>query len=111
MKIEFTIVEPGAARTSFASRITSAPPMAAYDDTPSGTMRRMVAAGGFAAPVDPAKIARGMINSVDRSPEPRRLALGSDAYAHVRAALVDRLAALDAQSHSSVSRTGRPMRR
>ena len=101
--IEFTIVEPGAARTSFASGIDSAPPMAAYDDTPSGAMRRIVAAGEFVAVGDPAKMARAMIDSVDRSPAPKRLTLGSDAYAHVRAALVDRLAALDAQKDIALS--------
>ena len=101
--IEFTIVEPGAVKTDFASNIVSAPPMAAYEDTPSGAMRRMVAAGEFVAPGDPAKIAKAMIDSVDRRPAPRRLALGSDAYAHVRAALIDRLAALEAQQGIALS--------
>ena len=63
----------------------------------------MVAAGEFVAPGDPAKIARAIIDSVDRSPAPRRLTFGSDAYAHVRAALVDRLAALDAQKDIALS--------
>jgi hypothetical protein len=48
-------------------------------------------------------MARAMIDSVDRSPAPRRLALGSDAYAHIRAALLDRLAALDAQKDVALS--------
>lgn len=103
LKIEFTIVEPGAARTGFASGVVSAPPLAAYDGTPSGEMRRMIAAGAFPAPGDPVKMAQAMIDSVDRGPAPRRLTLGSDAYAHVRAALVDRLAALDARKDIALS--------
>jgi hypothetical protein len=42
-------------------------------------------------------MARAMIDSVDCSPAPKRLTLGSTAYTSIRAALVDRLAALDAQ--------------
>lgn len=48
-------------------------------------------------------MARAMIDSVDRSPAPRRLALGSDAYGHIRTALEDRLAALDAQKDIALS--------
>jgi hypothetical protein len=66
-------------------------------------MRRMLAANEFVAPGDPAKIARAMIASLDRSPAPRRLTLGRDAYAQVRAVLVERLAALDAQKDIALS--------
>ena len=46
---------------------------------------------------DPVKVAQAMIDSVDRHHAPLRLTPSSDAYTHVRAALVGRLAALDAQ--------------
>lgn len=95
--IEFTIVEPGPTRTKFGGGLVSAPPMAAYEDTPAGVVRRAIASGALEMVGDPVKMARVMVDSADLSPAPRRLTLGSGAYAHVRAALVERLAALDAQ--------------
>jgi hypothetical protein len=44
-----------------------------------------------------------MIASVDCSPAPRRLTLGSSAYTSIRAALMDRLTALDAQKESALA--------
>ena len=95
--IEFTLVEPGSAPTNFGSGRVSAPAMAVYDNTPAGEIRRALAAGAFPSPGDPAKMAQAMIDSVEQSPAPKRLTLGSDAYTMVRAALVERLSALDAQ--------------
>ncbi len=46
---------------------------------------------------DPAKVAQAIIDSVDVSPAPRRLTLGSNAYEVLAAAWRDRLAALEAQ--------------
>jgi hypothetical protein len=48
-------------------------------------------------PGDPRKVASAIIASADQSPAPRRLTLGSDAYALVHAALTERLTALEAQ--------------
>jgi NAD(P)-dependent dehydrogenase (short-subunit alcohol dehydrogenase family) len=101
--VEFTLVEPGAAPTNFGSGRVSAPPMAAYDQTPAGDVRRAFEAGAFPSPGDPDKMAQAMIDSVDVSPAPKRLTLGSDAYTMVRAALVGRLAALDAQKDVAYS--------
>ena len=86
--IELTIVEPGATRTGFGAGLVSPPPMAVYESTPAGEVRRAMAAGAFPVKGDAVKMARAMIASVDRSPAPRRLTLGSGAYASVRAALV-----------------------
>ncbi|MGK3960876.1 hypothetical protein WMF38_48475 [Sorangium sp. So ce118] len=77
--------------------------MAVHDDTPAGEIRRAVAAGTFEAKGDPEKMAQAMIDSADRGPAPRRLALGSGTYASIRAALTDRLAALAAQKHIALS--------
>lgn len=44
-----------------------------------------------------------MIESVDVTPAPRRLLLGSDAYARVHQALTERLAALEAQKDVAYS--------
>ncbi len=101
--IEFTIVEPGPAKTSFGGGLVSPPPMAVYDNTPAGEVRRALSAGAFPVPGDPIKMVQAMIDSVDRSPAPGRLTLGSDAYAKVRAALTARIAALDSQKDIALS--------
>ena len=44
-----------------------------------------------------------MLASVETFPAPKRLTLGSGAYASIRAALVKRLAALDAQKEVALS--------
>lgn len=101
--VEFTIVQPGAARTGFGVRLAVAEPMAAYADTPAGVVRRMSAEGAFPTPGDPGKMVQAMIDSVDINPAPKRLTLGGDAYAMVRAALVERLEILDAQKALALS--------
>ncbi len=101
--IEFTIVEPGPARTSFRQGLVSPPPMQVYDETPAGAVRRAVAAGTFALRGDPEKMVDAMIASVDRTPAPRRLLLGRESFQRIRAALVDRIAALDAQKEVALS--------
>jgi len=102
--IEFTLVEPGMARTNFgAASMVAAEPMAVYDATPVGDFRRAAAAGQIPNNGDPRKMAQAMIDSVYASPAPRRLTLGSDAYAAIKAALTDRLAALEAQRAIAMS--------
>jgi NAD(P)-dependent dehydrogenase (short-subunit alcohol dehydrogenase family) len=101
--IEFTIVEPGAAKTNFGVSLVSAPAMTVYESTPAGEFRRSIAAAAFRVPGDPIKMVQAMIDSVDRKPAPARLALGSDTYALVREALVQRIAALDAQREIALS--------
>ena len=101
--VEFTIVEPGPARTGFRSALVSPPPMAVYDDTPAGALRRAVATGSFVLPGDPGKMAAAIIASVDTIPAPRRLLLGRDAYARVQAALQSRLQDLEAQKEIAFS--------
>ncbi len=95
--IAFTLVEPGPTGTNFGNGLVSPPPLAAYKDTPAGEMRRALASGTFQLTGDAIKMVEIMIGSVTRSPAPRRLTLGSGAYASVRAALTERLAALEAQ--------------
>ena len=101
--IEFTIIEPGPAKTSFAGGLVSPPPMTVYDNTPAGEIRRAMAAGTFSAKDDPIKMAQAMIDSADGSPAPKRLTLGSDAYTRVRAELCERIATLDAQKEIAFS--------
>jgi len=101
--IEFTIVEPGAAKTGFGAGLVMAEPMAVYADTPAGHVRRLSETSAFPAPGDVGKMAQAMIDSIDVTPAPRRLTLGGDAYALMRTVLVDRLAALEAQRDLALS--------
>lgn len=95
--IEFTLVEPGPARTNFGGGLVHATPLPAYEATPAGDIRRGVSDGSFAITGDPAKMVDAMLHSAEQNPAPRRLTLGCGAYTQIRAALVARLAELDAQ--------------
>jgi NAD(P)-dependent dehydrogenase (short-subunit alcohol dehydrogenase family) len=95
--ITFTLVEPGPARTSFGASLVTPPAMAVYEGTPAGDVRRAIASGAFALTGDPVKMAQAIIDSAASNPAPPRLLLGRDAHQRVRAALVQRLADLDAQ--------------
>lgn len=52
---------------------------------------------------DPDKMAQQIIRRVDQGDGPLRMALGSDAYEQIRTALLERLAALDAQKELAYS--------
>lgn len=96
--IEVTLVEPGASWTNFASSSADAGQILdVYDQTPAGDFRRLVASAGMSMfPGDPRKVASAIIASADQTPAPKRLTLGSDAYALIRTALRERLADLEA---------------
>ena len=107
--IGVTIVEPGGARTNFryggsvlASRI------AEYDGTPAAAIRRILTERTAQGIGDAALMAAEMIASVDRSPAPRRLVLGSDAYTAMESALAARLADVRSQRESA-ARTDAPL--
>ena len=97
--IEVTLVEPGASRTNFASSSAdTGQVLDVYEKTPAGDFRREVAAAGLSLfSGDPRKVASAIIESAERAPAPKRLTLGSDAYALVHAALMERLATLESQ--------------
>ncbi|WP_421865341.1 SDR family oxidoreductase [Parvibaculum sp.] len=101
--IEFTIVEPGATKTKFGEGLVMSKPMAAYDETPVGAMRRGSGGSPFGVQGDAEKSVDAMIASVDTSPAPRRLVLGSSAHTRIREALEKRLAELDAQKDIAFS--------
>ncbi|MER6540380.1 SDR family oxidoreductase [Streptomyces sp900105755] len=95
--IGVTIVEPGGARTEFRySSLQMATPLAEYDDTPAAMTR---AAQDRSRPSlgDPAAMATRIIDSVEQTPAPLRLVLGSDSYRFLQAALSERLAQVEAQ--------------
>lgn len=104
--IEVTLVEPGVARTRFGRSLDVAPALDAYADTPVGQARPYIEAPeGITAngPGDPDEIADAVIASVEVSPAPRRLTLGSDAYQSVHAALTGRIEELEAASELGYS--------
>jgi NAD(P)-dependent dehydrogenase (short-subunit alcohol dehydrogenase family) len=99
--IDFLIVEPGPSKTDFGKGLVSPEPMAVYDDTPVGEIRRGIASGAFEIRGNPDKMARAMIDTVDLDTPPRRLVLGGDAYAHIEAGLGARLDELRRQRDSA----------
>lgn len=103
LNIGVTIVEPGAHKTEFGTGMVMAPVMEAYDQTPAGYVRRLVAGGGFPLTGDINKTVQAMIDVVEINPAPLRLAMGKDAYTDMRAALVSRLTELDAQKELALS--------
>ncbi|MEV5177493.1 SDR family oxidoreductase [Streptomyces flaveolus] len=97
--IGITLIEPGFVRTDFGAAMSVAPTIEAYAKTPVGQLRRHIeSAGGNLtgdAPGDPRKVAAAVIDSVDISPAPLRLALGSDSYEGIKSALHARLEELE----------------
>lgn len=104
--VEITLVEPGGARTDFGRAMGIAVALDAYADTPVGTMRSYIDSASDltgAMPGDPAKIVDAILASVDVTPAPLRLTLGSDAYRLVHGALSDRLGQLEAERDLALS--------
>ncbi|MEK4115661.1 MULTISPECIES: SDR family oxidoreductase [unclassified Paenibacillus] len=111
--IKTTMVEPGGIRTNFiTSNAVFGERMDEYRDTEAGqfvslmkgelpgidmSMFNQMVVG------DPDKMAQQIIRRVDQGEGPIRMALGSDAYEQIRAALLDRLAALEAQKELAYS--------
>ncbi|MFJ6392470.1 SDR family oxidoreductase [Streptomyces sp. NPDC091972] len=95
--IGVTIVEPGGARTEFRyGSLRMATPLPEYDDTPAA-MTRGAQDRSRPSLGDPALMAGRIIDSVEQTPAPLRLVLGSDSYRFLRAALSERLAEIEAQ--------------
>jgi NAD(P)-dependent dehydrogenase (short-subunit alcohol dehydrogenase family) len=102
-EISFTIVQPGPTKTAFRAGLVWATPMAAYDATPAGDVRRAVTSGNFVLRGDAGKVAQAMIDAAEAAEAPKRLTLGSQAYANVRETLTRRLAILEAQREIALS--------
>jgi hypothetical protein len=78
--------------------------MEIYEDTPVGDFRRAIALHGEKILIgDPVKMAKAMIASCELRPAPRRLVLGSDAYQHIEASPIERLALLHSQKELAFS--------
>jgi NAD(P)-dependent dehydrogenase (short-subunit alcohol dehydrogenase family) len=102
--IGVTIVEPGAVRTDFTGRSKElTEPLAAYQRTPAGSVRRSVAGGYVRYPGDLAKMAAAILDAATAPEAPLRLTLGSDSYKLIRAGLMARLADVEAQKDSAAA--------
>jgi NAD(P)-dependent dehydrogenase (short-subunit alcohol dehydrogenase family) len=102
--IGVTIVEPGGARTQFRyGGSVLAQKLDAYAHTPVARVHQMIEERSAVPPGDPAKMAAAIIASADRFPAPKRLALGSDAWAAMHQSLSARLAELETQKELAAS--------
>ena len=89
LNIGVTIIEPGSARTTFreaaAANAGSAPD--AYNGTPVGMVKAFLSDASRVPVGDPEKMASAILESASQTPAPRRLVLGSDAFAAIEKAL------------------------
>jgi NADP-dependent 3-hydroxy acid dehydrogenase YdfG len=102
--IGMTIVEPGGARTEF--RYGSAKVghlMKEYDGNPAHAFLSMLDKKNGLAPGDPEKMAARIIESVDKTPAPLRMVLGSQALKATVDRLEERIADYRTQTELSVS--------
>jgi len=100
--IHVTIVEPGAAKTDFASRsVDTAAPMEVYENSTVGQVRKMMAT--YEIKGDPAKMAKAIIDTIDSETYPLRLLLGTDAWPRVTSVVQARLDAYHAQKDIALS--------
>lgn len=102
--IGLTIVEPGGARTEFRYKSAKiAKPIAAYDNTPAHAFLKMLDRKNGLAVGDPERMAARIIESVDVTPVPLRLVLGSQALATTIDVLQKRLADFQTQKNLAAS--------
>lgn len=95
--IDFLIAEPGPTATNFGAGIVMAPPIAAYEDTPAGAVRRAVSERTFEIKGDAGRSVDAMIAAADSARPPLRLPLGSTAYVDLTRELGRRLGEIEAQ--------------
>lgn len=102
--IEMCLLEPGPTATNFLAGIDSAPPSAAYENSPVGALRNRLESGEFSPHMgDPVKIAQQMIAIAQADVLPLRVALGSIAWDNINAKLHERQALLSTQKDLAYS--------
>jgi len=96
--VHFTLIEPGAVRTSFQANLQWTPKIQAYEDSAVGKMRNWLeSADETLFTGDPRKVARAIFDTTRLPEPPLRLTLGTDAYEAIHGALQGRLALLESQ--------------
>ncbi|MFN3988180.1 MAG: SDR family oxidoreductase [Rhodocyclaceae bacterium] len=106
--IDCLIMEPGPTETNFAVGLDHAQPLACYENTATGEIRRVFTSGDFASGTftiksDVDKTVAAMIAAADAEKPPFRLALGSNAYTSIHQALIERLHVLQEQRSVTLS--------
>jgi NAD(P)-dependent dehydrogenase (short-subunit alcohol dehydrogenase family) len=102
--IGVTIVEPGGARTEFrygSAQVAELMPV--YDGNPAHAFLRLLDPRNGLAPGDPARMAQRIIESVDVTPAPLRMVLGSLALETTLTILRQRVAGFEAQTELAAS--------
>ncbi|SDV46701.1 SDR family oxidoreductase [Chitinasiproducens palmae] len=94
--IDFVLVEPGPTGTQFGMNLDLGRPLPCYDATPAGDMWRALKENTFDLRGDLQRSVDAMLPFLDMANPPLRLPLGSLAFEHIRAALRERLVALEA---------------
>ncbi len=102
--IGVTIVEPGGARTEFRyGSAQVADPLPAYVGNPARSFEKMLDPANGLAVGDPARMTAAVIGSVDETPAPLRIALGSQALESTVSTLQKRIAGFEAQKDLAAS--------
>ena len=101
--IDIMIAEPGPTATNFGAGIVMAPPMDAYQGTPSGAVRCAVNERTFEIKGDAGRTVNALIAAADSVKPPFRLALGSTAYINLTRELTRRLTEIEAQRDGAFS--------
>ncbi len=101
--IDFVIVEPGPTRTEFGASLERTEPMACYEATPAGEIRRAIGSGAFAEYGNARKTVEAMLPVLDAPTPPLRLALGASPYRSIPAKLRERLALVESQREIALS--------
>jgi NAD(P)-dependent dehydrogenase (short-subunit alcohol dehydrogenase family) len=102
--IGLTIVEPGGARTEFrydSAKVANLMPE--YENNPAHNFLTMLDPAKGLAPGDPSKMAARIIESVDITPAPLRMVLGSQALSSTISTLETRLADFKTQTDLAAS--------
>lgn len=101
--IEFTLVEPGPARTMFGGNLVQTRPLPAYGGSPADQIRSALR-GSWAIRGDPDRMTDAVIRLADQDgPLPKRLVLGAEAYARIRKTLDERIEELGRQKNIAVA--------
>lgn len=102
--IGVTLVEPGGARTEFRyGGAKVAKLMPEYDGNPAHAFQKMLDPANGLAPGDPARMVARIIESVDKTPAPTRMVLGSQALASTISTLKARIADYENQTELAAS--------
>lgn len=101
--IEIVIAEPGPTETGFGIGLDHATPLAVYDDTPAGEMRRGIASGSVEIKGDAQRTVDAILSVADAPEPPLRVPLGSIAWQHLTGVLSTRLKEIEAQRDRAYS--------